>query len=124
MFYYFQVVQVNKWDGSQVKHALDDAFKSALLERPNWKEYFGIVDGRLVICALAVGVALFALGWDYHYTFPTSRPVLIICVLSYFVLMGILTLYTTFVEKGIFAVAQQKEGSSVRRWQASSDMKK
>lgn len=68
-----KIVQINKWDGSQVKHAIDDAFKSSLMERPNCKEHFGIIDGRLFICALAVGVALFALGYDYIYTFPTSR---------------------------------------------------
>lgn len=50
--------------------------------------------------------------------------VLIICVASYFILMGILTLYTTFVEKGIFAVTVQNDGSTKRTWQASSDMKK
>jgi len=38
--------------------------------------------------------------------------------------MGILTLYTTFKEKGIFAVAHQKEGSVTKTWQASSEMKK
>lgn len=46
------------------------------------------------------------------------------CVASYFVLMGILTLYTMFREKGIFAVMRQKDGTSVRTWQASSEMKK
>jgi len=121
-----EVVQINKWDGSQVKHAIDDAFKSALMERPNCKEHFGIIDGRLFICALAVGVALFALAYDYFYTFPTSKPILIVCVASYFVLMGILTIYTTYVEKGIFAVAVQTDGSgkTLRKWTASSDMKK
>lgn len=92
--------------------------------RPNCKENFNIIDGRLFICALAVGVALLALGWDYKYAFPQSRNMLIICVLSYFVLMGILTIYTTLVEKGIFAVAVQKEGNNTKTWQASSDMKK
>jgi len=121
-----EVVQINKWDGSQVKHAVDDAFKNALMERPNCKEHFSIIDGRLFICALAVGVALFALGYDYIYTFPTSKPILIICVASYFVLMGILTIYTTYVEKGIFAVAIQSDGSgkTIRKWTASSEMKK
>lgn len=52
------------------------------------------------------------------------REVLIICVCSYFVLMGVLTLYTTFIEKGIFAVATQDDGTTRRTWQASSDMKK
>lgn len=55
---------------------------------------------------------------------PFCRSVLIACVASYFVLMGILTLYTTFKEKGIFAVAYQKEGTVSKTWQASSEMKK
>lgn len=38
--------------------------------------------------------------------------------------MGILTLYTTFIEKGIFAVAVQEDGNTKRTWQASSEMKK
>lgn len=38
--------------------------------------------------------------------------------------MGILTLYTTFREKGIFAVMQQKDGANKKVWQASSEMKK
>lgn len=54
------------------------------------------------------------------------RPILIICVGSYFVLMGILTIYTTYIEKGIFAVAVQSDGNgkALRKWTASSDMKK
>lgn len=68
-----QVVKINKWDGSAVKHAFDDAVKSALLERPNSVECFGLIDGRLFICALAVGVACLALVWDYYYPFPLSK---------------------------------------------------
>lgn len=68
-------MQINKWDGSQVKHALDDAFKTALMEKPNCREHFAIIDGRLFICFLAVAIALFALGYDYIYTFPTSKYV-------------------------------------------------
>lgn len=120
----FQLVKINKWDGAAVKHAIDDSVKLALMQRPHCTENFGLVDGRLLICALAVLIALVALGWDFKHPFPESKPVLIICVGSYFVLMGILTLYTTYREKNIFAVAMQKDGSDQKTWQASSDMRK
>uniref|UniRef100_A0A0K8TSU6 Signal peptidase complex subunit 2 n=1 Tax=Tabanus bromius TaxID=304241 RepID=A0A0K8TSU6_TABBR len=117
-------VKVNKWDGSAVKHALDDAVKNALLDHPNCTEDFKLIDGRLFICTLAVGIALAAIAFDYKYPFPQSRPVLMLCVISYFIFMGILTLYTTFKEKGIFAVAIQKDSNGKKVWNASSEMKK
>lgn len=117
------MVKINKWDGSAVKHALDDSFKKALLKHSNLKEQFGLIDGRLAICSLAVGIAGVALGYDYYYPFPQSRTCLIICVVTYFILMGALTLYTQYREKGIFAVATEKNGGDAV-WQASSDMRK
>ena len=53
--------------------------------------------------------------------------VLLGCVLGYFLLMGVLTLYTTHKEKGIFVSAYQKDAAGVdpvNSWEASSSLKK
>ncbi|CAH2104259.1 unnamed protein product [Euphydryas editha] len=119
-----EVVKINKWDGAAAKNAIDDAIREVFTGELKCKESFALIDGRLFLCALAVGVALYALLWDYLYPFPQSKLVLIICVSSYFILMSILTLYTTFKEKGIFVVAKEKVGNVTRVWEASSYVKK
>ena len=122
-----EVVKVNKWDGTAIKNSLDDAVKEILVGKLPYEEDHGLMNGRLLICGVAVAVAMFALLWDYLYPFPASRPVLIGCVGTYFVLMSILTVYTTYKEKGIFVVAIEKDPAGLdppNHWEASSNMKK
>lgn len=114
-------IRVDKWDGCAVKNTLDDAVKTILIEKYDNKEHHRLMDIRLGICLTSVAAAMFALLWDYLHPFPESKPVLVGCVISYFILMGILTAYTTMVEKGIFLEAVTPDNG---KWTAASDMKR
>lgn len=119
--------KINKWDYMALKNTLDDAVKDVLIAKYNHIEDFSLIDCRLLICTFAVLVAGFALAWDFFNPFPKSRFVLNICVALYFITMGAISLYTTYMEKGIFAVTLERDESGFNPdvvWEASSYIKK
>jgi signal peptidase complex subunit 2 len=120
-------VKIDKWDGAAVKNSLDDAVKRVLTEGYNYQESHKLMDIRLAICLTAVGSAMLALAYDFLHPFPASRSVLISCVVGYFILMAVLTVYTTFVEKGIFLVTLNKDPTGIdptSTWTVSSCLKR
>ncbi|XP_015782185.1 probable signal peptidase complex subunit 2 [Tetranychus urticae] len=104
-------IKIDKWDCSALKNTLDDCCRNILIDKYKYAECHKLMDIRLAICTAAVACAAFALVYDYLYAFPASKLVLITCSSTYFILMGVLTLYTNMVEKGIFLVAKQVDSS-------------
>jgi len=106
-------VKVDKWDGTALKNALDDVVRKIFTDDLKYAEKNLYVDIRLLLSTLGCAVALYALLYDYLYPFPSSRLVLTVCVLTYFVLMSILTLFMTFVEKNIILLCKQREAAGL-----------
>jgi len=120
-------VKVDKWDGTALKNALDDVIRKIFVENLKYTEKNLYVDIRLLLSTLGCAVALYALLYDYLHPFPASKMVLTVCVLTYFVLMSILTMFMTFVEKNIILVCKQREASGLdpdSEWTVQTTLKR
>ncbi|CAL1528611.1 unnamed protein product [Lymnaea stagnalis] len=120
-------IKIDKWDSGALKNALDDGAKKVFVDIFRFKESHMLMNGRLFLCTIAIGFAMFALVWDYLYPFPQSRNVLLCCVIAYFILMGVLTVYLTYIEKGIFLVALEQDRAKMEpdnKWTLQSSLRK
>ncbi|CAF0832704.1 unnamed protein product [Adineta steineri] len=120
-------IKVNKWESNAVKNALDDACKKYFKETLNFTEDYKLMDGRLYISFIACLFSGYALVYDWLNPFPKSRSVLILCVIAYFILMGILTFYMQFIERSKFYTGKLVDRTGldpVSRCTVSSKLKK
>lgn len=102
------IIAVDKWDAGQVKSVLDETAKQVILQHFKYDESNLLVDIRLILCALPVASAFFALIYDFLHPFPESAYVLKICVYAYIVLIIILTLYSNFLESNTILIAYRR----------------
>jgi signal peptidase complex subunit 2 len=112
--------KVEKWDWNAVKNCLDDSARKFITSQANFVEEHSLMNGRLIISTIAVTFSLYGIIYDWLHPFPESRNCLIYCVIFYFISIGVLTLYTTFIEKNCFAVAKQ---AGENLWKFSSKQK-
>jgi len=104
-------IVVEKWDMNAVRNALDDAIRKFFSLQSGFRESHCLMNGRLVISTIAIMFSIYAILYDWYHPFPESRSTLICCVIAYFIIISILTIYTTFIERGIFATFKQADES-------------
>ena len=116
-----EATKIEKWDWTALKNALDDSARKYLVSQTDFEEDHSLMNGRLIISTITVMCSIYGILYDWYHPFPESRSVLIYSVISYFISMGVLTLYTTFIEKACFGAAKQKnESGAAHIWKLSS----
>ncbi|CAF2060002.1 unnamed protein product [Rotaria magnacalcarata] len=95
-------IKINKWESNALKNTLNDACKKYFKETLHYTEDYSVMNRRLCIALIACLFSLYALVYDWFNPFPKSRSVLIVCTVSYFIIIGILTFYMQFIESGRF----------------------
>lgn len=92
-------------------------------------DFYGC-DGHLKLRCQFIKIKIL-LRWFFNICFFSShwviRMVMCVCVVAYFIMMGVLTWYTTYLERGIFCTALNKDVAGIDPddvWNASSSLKR
>ncbi|KAI0988621.1 hypothetical protein GJ496_006208 [Pomphorhynchus laevis] len=93
---------INVWDTNAARNKLEDKMREILTIDHDIIEYYTIFNIRIMLSILTVCFPAFAFVYEKMHPYPESKTVLIICVVSYFVLMFLLTAFMYFIEKQCF----------------------
>jgi len=118
---------VDKWDGNAIKNSLDDVVRKFFTETLKYKEKHNYIEIRLALSGTGCAIALSALAYDYLYPYPASKYVVLSCVITYFVLMTLLTLFTALVEKNYILVALEKDDAGLdpdNTWKVATSLQR
>ncbi len=108
-----------------MKNALDDSARLYLNSQTGFEEDHILMNGRLLLSTIAIFFSGYALLDDWLHPFPESKTTLIFCVIAYFMMILLLTLYTTYIEKGCFAAAKSITADNEKHsWKIYSKQKR
>ncbi|TPX70805.1 hypothetical protein SpCBS45565_g01507 [Spizellomyces sp. 'palustris'] len=96
-------------NGSELKHTLDDCVRRILVLDYKFKEIHIHTDRRLLLGYAACAFAAYASAYSYIVPFPDCKPVLLVCVVAYFILNGAMMVYATYIEKDIIFQGVKKD---------------
>jgi len=105
-------IRVNRGNLTELKNAVDDHLKKYLTTTQGYTENHRHIDIKLSLGYISCAFASFASWYGYVNSFEESRTLTAVCVVVYFVLNGILLLYTTFVEKNTVFVGFKRDAVS------------
>ncbi|KAI7857486.1 signal peptidase complex subunit 2 [Circinella umbellata] len=118
----------NKFDGTQVKNAVDDQVRKYFgSEKSDYVEGHVHTDIKLLLgyssCLLAGGAFLF----EYYTSFQEAKPILLCSVIIFWLLQGVLWSYSAFVEQNEIFVGYKNDPKTRERQgilTISSEMKR
>uniref|UniRef100_A0A0K0FZ61 Signal peptidase complex subunit 2 n=1 Tax=Strongyloides venezuelensis TaxID=75913 RepID=A0A0K0FZ61_STRVS len=122
-----EIVKVSKWDGPTVRMTLNDVVRKEISKQFPWTERHVITDIKLLISFISVVFAAYCCYYDWYNSYPKSKLVITICAPSYFIFMGVLWLYTYFIEGNSFYYGTEnvgKGGKKIGYWTIASEMGK